>query len=347
MLWRFRKELIFELSENHEVILCMPFTGHEEDFQERGLSCLETNLQRRGTNPLQEWKLLNCYRKILKQIRPDLVLTYSIKPNLYAGLVCSREKVPFCANVQGLGTAFQKKGMAWLVTFLYRRAFQNVQTVFFENQSNAKEFQKRHILTGQKEKVLNGAGVNLEEYSLQEYPQNEIVHFLYLGRIMKEKGMDELFYAVRRLKEEQYTFVLDLVGFYEEGYREQVEEMQREQIVKFHGFQTDPRPYYRTADCVVLPSYHEGMSNVLLEAAAMGRPLIASDIPGCREAVIPGKSGLLVRVKDAKGLYQNMRQMLELPSQVREAMGKAGHEKIKQEFSRKAVVQETIQALGV
>lgn len=347
MLWRFHRELIEALCRKHEVVLCMPFTGHEKDFQRMGLRCWQTEMERRGKNPLQEVRLLGLYRRILEAEQPNLVLTYSVKPNIYGGLLCTRKKIPFCANVQGLGTAFQKKGMALLVTLLYRRAFRKVRTVFFENQENALEFQKRHVLPEKKEKVLSGAGINLEEYPLLPYPQNQTMHFLYLGRIMKEKGIDELFAAVRRLKAENASFVLDLVGFFEEGYEEQVEEMEKEQIVVFHGFQSDPRPFYQHADCVLLPSYHEGMSNVLLEASAMGRPVITSDIPGCREAVESEVSGLLVRAVDAESLYQKMRQMLETPPEKRAAMGKAGHEKMKREFSRTKVVRETLQELGI
>lgn len=347
MLWRFRRELIAELARKHEVVLSMPFVKHEEDFQAMGLRCIKTDIDRRGINPFTDLKLLKIYHQIMKEEKPDLVITYSIKPNIYAGLVCCWQKIPYCANVQGLGTAFQKAGLAQFVTWLYRLAFRKVQTVFFENEGNALEFRKRKILPPQKQVVLHGAGVNLEDYQQQPYPKNEKVHFLYLGRIMKEKGMDELFDAVQRLAAEGQTFVLDLAGFFEEEYKEQVEELQEKGIVKFHGFIEEPRPCYAAADCIVLPSYHEGMSNVLLEAAAIGRPLIASDIPGCREAVDHGKSGLLVTVQDSGSLYRAMKQILEIPRLERAAMGLAGRRKMEEEFRKEVVVEQTIRALGV
>lgn len=184
MLWQFRKELIAELVKGNEVVLSMPFVGHEEDFQAMGIRCIDTRMERRGSNPLSDLRLMRLYRKILRQEAPDLVITYSIKPNIYAGLLCGMMGIPFCANVQGLGTAFQRRGLAELVTLLYRLSFRKVKTVFFENQVNAAEFRRRHIVSGEKQVVLRGAGINLEYYALQPYPRNEKVHFLYLGRIM-------------------------------------------------------------------------------------------------------------------------------------------------------------------
>lgn len=345
MLWRFRKELIQELMKNGEVVLSMPFVGHEDDFQNLGIHCIRTEVDRRGINPLTDMKLIRVYRNLLKQERPDLVITYSIKPNIYAGWLCGKMKIPFCANVQGLGTAFQKAGLAQFVTFLYRGAFRHVRTVFFENEGNAKSFQDRHIIPVSKETVMHGAGINLEEYPLEPYPGNQRMHFLYLGRIMKEKGMDELFAAVHRLHNENYDFVLDLVGFFEDEYRKKVEELERDGIAAFHGFQEEPRPYYSAADCVVLPSYHEGMSNVLLEAAATGRPVITSDIPGCREAVEQNVSGFLVKAQDSESLYQAMKKMLEISTEMRATMGMAGRKKMEQEFAKERIVADTLEGM--
>ncbi|MDY5665343.1 MAG: glycosyltransferase family 4 protein, partial [Blautia sp.] len=260
---------------------------------------------------------------------------------------CGKMGIPFSANVQGLGTAFQKPALAGFVTMLYRLAFRKVQTVFFENSANMEEFQKRHIMPVEKQVLLAGAGVDLEQYTLQPYPVHDKVHFLYLGRIMKEKGMDELFEAVRRLSGQKEGFVLDLVGFFEDEYREQVEQLEKDGIAVFYGFQQDPVPFYKEADCVILPSYHEGMSNVLLEGAAVGRPLITSDIPGCREAVEDGKNGFLVKAGDSESLLQAMQKFLCISQEKRRDMGMAGHEKMIREFGKKMVVETTIQNLRV
>ena len=347
MLYRFRLELIQELMKSHEVVLSMPFVGHEEDFQALGLRCIETDIDRRGINPATDLRLFHTYQRLLKEEKPDLVITYSIKPNIYGGLACRIAGVPYCANVQGLGTAFQRKGLAQFVTVLYKLALGKARTVFFENRENAEEFCRRGILSAEKETVLPGAGINLERYSYVPYPENKAIHFLYLGRIMKEKGMDELFAAMRRLREKFGAgMVLDIVGFFDdEGYKAQVDQLVAEGIAVYHGFQSDPLPYYAAADCVVLPSYHEGMSNVLLEAAATGRPVITSDIPGCREAVEDGKTGLLCKAQDCVSLYEQMARMAETSPADRQAMGQAAHEKMLQEFDKHLVVEKTMSAL--
>lgn len=346
MLYRFRLELIQELMKTHEVVLSMPFVGHEDDFKALGIRCIETDVDRRGINPKTDWKLFSTYRKLLKDERPDMVITYSIKPNIYGGIACRMSGIPYCANVQGLGTAFQRKGLAQFVTFLYKLALSKAKTVFFENEANAAEFRKRKIIRAEKETVLPGAGINLDAYPYMPYPENDAIHFLYLGRIMKEKGMDELFAAMRRLHEKHGSkVILDLVGFYDDDYyKEQVDRLVADGIAIFHGFQTDPLPYYAAADCVVLPSYHEGMSNVLLEAAAVGRPIITSDIPGCREAVDDEKTGLLCKVKDVDSLYEQMCKMADTSFAERQSMGQAAHEKMVQEFDKQRVVTATIAA---
>ena len=347
MLYRFRLELIQALMKSHEVVLSMPFVGHEEDFQTLGLRCIETEVDRRGIDPATDLKLFRAYQRLLKEEKPDLVITYSIKPNIYGGLACRLAGIPYCANVQGLGTAFQRKGLAQFVTVLYKLALGKAKTVFFENTANAEEFCRRGILSAEKETVLPGAGINLDRYPCIPYPENEAVRFLYLGRVMREKGMDELFDAARKLHEKYGAgVVLDIVGFYDdEGYKAQVEQLAAEGIAVFHGFQSDPVPYYAAADCVVLPSYHEGMSNVLLEAAATGRPVITSDIPGCREAVEDGKTGLLCKAGDSESLYTQMARMAETSPTARQAMGQAAHEKMRQEFAKRLVVEKTMAAL--
>jgi galacturonosyltransferase len=338
--------LIERLQEEHEVVLSMPFVGHEDDFKAMGLRCIHAEIDRRGINPKTDLKLLRYYWKLLKKEHPDLVLTYSIKPNIYAGLVCAMLDIPFCANVQGLGTAFQRNGLAQFVTVLYKVALRKASVVFFENVGNAQEFVDRKILPWEKITVLAGAGINLKSYPLTAYPENGCVHFLYLGRIMKEKGIDELFTAMRRLYGELGSMVqLDLVGFFDDDYEEQIKALVADGIAVFHGFQADPKPYYAAADCVVLPSYHEGLSNVLLEAAAMGRPIITSDIHGCKETVEDGIGGFLCRVRDADDLYNKMYCMTMLSHNDRERMGKAARQKVEQEFDKQTVAQKTIDAI--
>lgn len=306
MLWQFRRELIGKLMEDYDVIISTPFVGHEDDFAAMGCTMIETDVDRRGINPKTDMKLYLTYRRLLKEHHPDMVVTYSIKPNVYAGYACRQMRIPYCVNVQGLGTAFQKKGLREIVIRMYKTALKKAKTVYFENKGNARVFLQEQIIRREQMCLLKGAGVNLKYYTYQKYPENDKVHFLYLGRIMKEKGMDELFYAAKELQRKEVPFVLDLVGFFEDEYKEKIDKLVDAKIAVFHGFQEDPRPYYAMADCVVLPSYHEGMSNVLLEAAATGRPVITSNIPGCKEAVDDDKSGLLCEAEDWNDLYRKM-----------------------------------------
>lgn len=342
MLYRFRRELIEELQSRYEVIVAAPFQTGEEVFESMGIRCTETKMQRRRVQVLSELRLLQAYKRVLCLEKPDLVLTYAIKPNVYMGFLCTCYRIPFYATVQGLGSAFQRPWLSCVATFLYKLSFLRVQNVFFENQSNAVEFCRRHILPPEKEVVLHGAGVDLNRYIYTPYTAHDPPRFLFVGRLMREKGVEELFCAVRRLWTEGFHVHLQLLGFFEEQYRQEVDRLIAGGMTEFFGFQKEPLPFYQNCDCVVLPSYHEGMSNVLLEAAAVGRPIIASDIPGCREAVEHSKTGLLCRAKDADSLYVAMRAFLALSTEQKAALGQNGRRKMEREFDKASVVAETL-----
>ena len=348
MFYRFRKELVEALMQEHEVILSTPFVGHEDDLQAMGLRCIDTEIDRRSINPFKDMKLLKTYRKMLDEIQPDLVITYSIKPNIYMGSACKAKGIPYVTNVQGLGTAFEKPVLSSVVSVMYRSALRKARTVFFENEENAQFFLHKNIISAQQMKVLPGAGINLDEYPYVPMQDDGVCSFLFVGRIMKEKGVDEFFTAAKTIKAELGEKVaFDVVGFYEDAYKETVDQLVADGVINFHGFQTEVHPFYEAADCVVLPSYHEGMSNVLLEGAASGRPLITSDIPGCREAVEDGVSGYLCPAKDADALYEAMRRFVELPENCRGELGRRGRERMEQRFSKTAVVAETIKHLEI
>ena len=346
MLWRFRRELIMRIAEECEVVILTPFVGHENDFKKLGIRCIEVDVDRRSLNPVKDLKLMETYKKALKSEKADMVITYSIKPNIYGGMSASSLGIPYFANVQGLGSAFQKKGVRAVVTLLYKIALRKAKRVFFENAESAELFVEKRIIPREKTVVMKGAGINLSDYAVSKYPENDSFRFLYLGRIMKEKGIDELFWAMKELRKKYGDkVVLDIVGFFEDEYKERIEELCSDGVAAFHGFKEDPRPFYERADCVVLPSWHEGMSNVLLEAAAMGRPLITCDIPGCREAVEDGKTGLLCKPKDAESLYSAMCRMADTPAFERKKMGILGRRKMENEFSREKVVERSVKVL--
>lgn len=347
MLWRFRRQLIAALQEQGEVVISTPFVGHEDDFRKMGCRMVETELDRRGINPVTDLKLFRFYRKLLKEEKPDVVITYSIKPNVYAGFLCRLMRIPYCVNVQGLGTAFQKQPMATIATLMYRTAVKKAKTVFFENDFNAAEFVDRKICPKSQQTVLNGAGVDLEDYAAVPYPSEEGgVHLLYLGRIMKEKGVGELFQVAPKIKEKYGDkVVFDVVGFFEDEYKELVEDLGEKGVIVFHGFQPDPKPYYAMSHAVLLPSYHEGMSNVLLESAATARALITTDIPGCREAVREGENGFLCKKEDTQTLKTCMEKFLDLTEQERCEMGQNSRKVAQEVFSRAEVVKKTVKAV--
>lgn len=349
-LYRFRKDLLAALlNTGHEVYISLPNGGLVPELVQLGCRYLETPIDRRGMNPIQDSKLFNQYRAMLRKVKPDLVITYTIKPNIYGGLACRMAHIPYAVNITGLGSAIENGG--WLKRFvlsLYRPALKDAKVIFFENTGNRDTLVATGVVPKGRDVVLNGAGVNLEDYPYQPYPQEGPVRFLFVGRIMREKGVDEFFAAVRRMKQNYGDGVeFHIVGSFEEAYKPVMDELAQAGVVKYHGYQSDMKPFYAMAGCVVLPSYHEGMSNVLLEAAASGCPLITSDIPGCREAVENGVSGYLCPVKNAGALYDAMQRFAELPKDLKTEMGRRGRARMEQHFSKKAVVTETIQHLGI
>lgn len=192
---------------------------------------------------------------------------------------------------------------------------------------------------------LNGAGVNLDHYRVLPYPNNDVIKFLFMGRIMAEKGIDELFYAMKKLVSEGIKCELDVLGGYEENYKDTIEKYENEGWLHYHGYQKDVRPFIEQCHCFVLPSWHEGMANTNLESAASGRPLITTNIHGCLEAVVENKSGFLVERKNADDLYKKMKEFTELSYGERKAMGLASRKHMEEIFDKKIVVENTIKEL--
>ena len=345
-LYNFRKELIEKLIElKYKVYVSLPYGDRVNDLINMGCEYIETDVDRRGTNPIKDFKLFCKYRKMLKDVKPDVVLTYTIKPNIYGGL-CSRYlHVPYAVNVTGLGTAFQLNRLKYLIVKIYRIALKKAKVVFCENSSIGEEFVKEKIVASSKICVLNGAGVDLEKFKYLEYPDNSIVFkFLFIGRVMKEKGIDELLEATQNLIKSGVQCKLIVVGKYEEDY---TTKFSRYEWLEFVGSQKDVRPFIKECHCFVLPSWHEGMANTNLECAASGRPVITSDIPGCRESVVDGVSGLLCKAKNAQSLFETMKHMTLLSSFEREKMGKEGRKHMVKYFDKRKVVDKTIKALNI
>ena len=347
-LYKFRKDLLQAmLAAGHEVWISLPDGALVRELKALGCRFVETAVDRRGMNPIRDLKLLKQYLSLLRRVRPDLTVTYTVKPNVYGGLACRMLRIPYAANITGLGSAIENGGaLRKLVLVMYRMALRKAKTVFFENRGNCRHLLSARVLRAEQAHVLPGAGINLTDYPCKPCPADGPVRVLFVGRIMQEKGVDELFAAAARIKAEYGAgVVFDLVGLFEEAYEEKIRQLEAAGTVEFHGYQPDVRPFYEMAHCLVLPSYHEGMSNVLLEAAAVGRPLITSRIHGCMEAVVEGKSGLLCEPKDADSLYRAMKQFLTLTHRERETMGQAARTHMEAVFDKKKVVEETMERL--
>lgn len=346
----FRGMLIDELINlKNEVYAIVPTSSFEEeilaemDLITRGCKLIKVAIDRRGINPITDINLFIKYKKVISEVKPTLVITYTIKPNVYGGFACRLINIPYVINITGLGTAFQKKGIIRnIVVKLYKIACKNAKVVFFENEENRQLFIKEGITKASQTYRLNGAGVDLEKFQPTKYPSEEMIHFLFMGRVMAEKGIDELFSAMKKLVIDGVKCKLDVLGGYEEDYKSIIEKNVAEGWLNYYGYQKDVRPYIKKCSCFVLPSWHEGMANTNLESAASGRPVITSNIHGCLEAVIDGKTGYLVERKNADDLYRAMKKFSELSYEERRNMGLAGRKHMKEHFDKKRVVEETI-----
>lgn len=354
-LLTFRGMLIEKLnSDGWKVKAIIPKTKDQREIEaEEKLEMMECDLtripmERRGMNPVKDFSLFRAYYKTIKGTNPDLIITYTIKPNIYGGFASRILKVPYAVNITGLGTAFQGNGMLRkMVTVMYKVALKKAKIVFFENVENRDVIVDAGIISKEKTHVLAGAGVDLEHFSYVEYPENEEeTRFLFIGRVMQEKGIDELFEAMRKLQQTGYKCSLDVLGGFEENYSDKIKQYEAEGWLHYQGYQNDIRPFVERSHCFVLPSWHEGMANTNLECAAMGRPVITSNIHGCLEAVEDGVSGYLCERKNAESLYEKMKQICELSYAERKAMGMAGRKRMEEIFDKKKVVKETIKKLG-
>ena len=348
-IYNFRLELVKRLlSDGHRVVISTPFGSHIDTFRDMGCECVHTSVDRHGMNPIKDLKLLLSYRKLIRQIKPDMVFTYTIKPNVYGGLACQWTKTPYVANVTGLGTAVENGGIKQkLVLLLYKLGVKRAQKVFFQNEYN-KEFMLQHGVAGQCADLLPGSGVNLQQHCLEPYPaeeENGRLLFLIIGRLMKDKGTDEVLYAVRKIKQLHPNVVFRFLGFYDGDYEQKIKAAVREGIVEHPGQVSDVHAQIKESHATIHASYHEGMANVLLESAACGRPVIATDIPGCRETFEEGVSGISCKPRDGESLVAAIRSFIALPYEEKAKMGLAGREKMEHEFDRQLIVQRYMEEL--
>ncbi|HAL62939.1 MAG TPA: glycosyltransferase family 1 protein [Clostridiales bacterium] len=342
-LYKFRKELICELCRENQVIAALPDGEYIEALKDIGLKCINFEFKRRGTNPFADIYQFIRYIKLIKRVKPDIVLTYTIKPNVYGGLACRILKVPYIANVTGLGTSIENGGILSILNKkLYKIGISGAKCVFFQNRGNQKFFEEHKIANGNN-RLIPGSGVNLSVHHIEEYPEDDgNIKFLFIGRIMKDKGIDELLEAMECLYERYKNISLDIVGDCEENYGGKLLKAASKGFIKYYGKQKFIHSFIKNAHCCVLPSYHEGLANVMLEAAATGRPVITTRIHGCCETFEEGVTGFGCEPKSAESLREAMEKFLILPYEEKRQMGMQGRKKMEQEFDRNFVIEAYI-----
>lgn len=347
-LYDFRGEFVEELCKRYETYVSMPDDVKEKELKALGCHIVRTPINRRGINPLEDLKLYRTYDKMMKEIKPDLVATYTIKPNIYGGFAAGMRRIPYIATITGLGGAFDRTGILLkLIVAMYRAGLKRAACVFFQNEENRGIFQDMGI-TAKKTRMVKGSGVSLEKHRYEPYPAGEETHFLFVGRVMKERGILEYIEAAKRLHSDRVFF--DIMGYCDEDYQSLLDDLEKEGVIRQIGFHTQVHGYLAAADAIVVASFHEGMSNALIEGAATGRPVIASNISGCKEAFEEGVTGFGFTPGKPAELIDAMDKFLALSKEERAAMGRRGREKMEREFDRRLVtasyMDEASQILG-
>ena len=342
-LYDFRNELLLKLLQKHRVVVSLPDEVKTKELAEEGCEVRFTEINRRGMNPLQDIRLYRSYKKLLKEVKPDMVLLYTIKPDVYGGLACRMGKVSYMATITGLGSTFQKDNLLKkLIVRMYRTGLKKAECIFFQNEQNRRIFEECGI-KGKKSLLVHGSGVNLAKHTPAPYPEQERTRFLFIGRIMREKGIDQFLEAAKVLHGENVTF--ETLGYCDEDYGELLDAYEKQGMVIRHGFHTNVEDYLKDASAIVLPTYHEGMSNVVLEASATARPVLASDIPGCREGYDEGITGFGYPARDKEALLAALRKFMALSYEEKKQMGLNARTKMEREFDRQQVVNAYIEEI--
>ena len=323
----------------------------DKRMRELDVERIPIRIDRSGLNPWADLQLIGEYKRLLRRIRPVAYLGYTIKPNVYGCFAAASLGIPAIPNISGLGTAFIRSGpLQQIVKALYRVGFRRAPRVFFQNDEDRELFVDRKIVRADQARVLPGSGIDLDRFRPGPLPEGAPI-FILIGRLLRDKGVVEFVEAARQLRTEMPDGRFQLLGPIDDGNRTSVSKAELQSwiaqgVIEYLGTTDDVRPFIAAASAVVLPSYREGMPRSLLEAAAMGRPLIATDVPGCREIVEEGRNGLLCVVKDARSLASAMRRFAGMSLEDRIAMGKAARRKVQEEFSEERVIRAYLDALA-
>lgn len=356
-IYCFRKELIEEIiATGYEMLISCPDGEKFELMKHLKYRYDNPVIDRRGTNIVADLKLFIHYFKLFIKNKPSVVLTYTAKPNVYAGIAAYLLGIPVISNVTGFGSVLNEGGLKQkLIMSLFKFSFRRSACVMFQNSTNMKLAEETGMVKGE-HRLIPGSGVNTERYPLQPYPDGdngklgEKVVFNYIGRILHDKGVDDYIEAARRIKAEYPNTEFNMLGFIEPTemhYQKLLSELEEEGIIKYRGSQKDIKPFVAASHATIHPStYGEGMSNVLLESASSGRPIISTDNPGCMETFIDGETGFIYHGGDVDDLCEQIRKFLALPNEKRKIMGEKGREYIKANFSRKKVIEAYLEKIN-
>ena len=351
-LVNFRGGLVRALIEaGYEVVALAPVDAHAAKLMAMGVRHVHLPMDAQGTHPLKDmWLMLRIWW-VLRREKPLAFLGYTIKPNVYGSLAAHRLGVPVINNISGLGAVFIKDGwMARLVRVMYRLALKHSLRVFFQNGDDRRLFIESGLVKPEATDLLPGSGVDLKHFAPVGLPQSPAFRFLLIARMLWDKGVGEYIEAARVLRQQFPAAEFCLLGFVDVPNpaaipRWQVEAWAGEPGIHYLGTTEDVRPYIAESHCVVLPSYREGTPRTLLEAAAMGRPLIATDAVGCREVVEHGGNGYLCEIRNAEDLAAQMRAMLTLSVDRLVAMSERSRAKVVCEFDERMVIGKYLQVV--
>ena len=349
-IYNFRSGLVKKLLKDYEVTVIAPKDKYSKKLINLGCRYFDIYIDNKGTNPINDLRTLWQYLKLYKRIKPDIALHFTIKPNIYGNIASLFLKIPVINTITGLGTVFIKENfITFIAKVLYKVALKN-SFVFFQNKNDKDLFLKYNLITTQNVDVLPGSGVDIQKFKPIETKKDNIFKFLLIARMLWDKGIGEYVEAAKIIKQKYKDVEFLLVGPIGVDNptaipKEQIDKWQKERLVKYLGTTDDVRNMIAMADCVVLPSYREGMPKALLEAAAMEKPLIATNIAGCKEVVEDGINGYLCKIRDAKDLADKMEKMLNLSKDKRKAMGKAGREKMIKQFDENIVINRYLETI--
>jgi len=349
----FRAGLIRALvAANYEVTVATPMDAHTERLMELGCRHVLLPMDNKGTNPLADFGLFLRYHQIMRAIRPAVYLGWTPKPNIYGSIAARLLRIPTINNVSGLGTAFlHGRMLRRLVGWLYRLAFTRSRRVFFQNPDDRQLFVDTRLARPAITALLPGSGIDLKSFTPVPLPQVEgSPVFLLIGRLVGDKGIREFVDAARQVRRDVPGARFQVLGFLDVENRtaiarETVESWVAEGTIEYLGSADDVRPFIAAADCVVLPSYREGTPRTLLEAAAMGRPLVTTDVPGCRQVVEPGVNGFLCRPRDAESLAFACLQMVTLAPIERQKMGSNSRRLVEQNYDEQIVIASYLRTI--